>query len=321
MSIHLVRGLAVAALFAVASQALAAVPTPTLISHQDAAVRPAVVPSNYVVTPNGYFHPSCVHHIAAGETVLANGNIRAANGSVRRTAACGYPRYTKAGDRIDPGVSAPVISGWTAYSDTDPNAASVDADVIQANWVVPSAPRVQAGQVVYFFPGLEQAPNVVTILQPVLGWNAFNDNKWTLASWNCCVNGQTNYSTPVDANPGDSVYGVAYVTCSAGSVCDTWQIMSQNQTSGASTILATSAYGQAFNWFFGGVLEAYGVAACGQYPANGSVDFTNIEVYDTDFNLLTPTWQTSTTNARPQCSYTVNATTSETSISFDTRGR
>ena len=38
--------------------------------------RPASVPSGYVITPFGYFHPSCVRQVNEGETLLGDGRIR-----------------------------------------------------------------------------------------------------------------------------------------------------------------------------------------------------------------------------------------------------
>ena len=39
--------------------------------------RPAGVPDGYVITPFGYFHPSCVRQLTEGETLLADGIIPA----------------------------------------------------------------------------------------------------------------------------------------------------------------------------------------------------------------------------------------------------
>jgi hypothetical protein len=46
---------------------------------------PTGVPDEYVLTPSGYFHPSCVRQLAAGETLLADGRILRHAVSVRRT--------------------------------------------------------------------------------------------------------------------------------------------------------------------------------------------------------------------------------------------
>src|SRR5277367_1095325 len=34
------------------------------------ARRPAAVPANYLITPFGYFHPSCVGHLAKGDELM-----------------------------------------------------------------------------------------------------------------------------------------------------------------------------------------------------------------------------------------------------------
>ncbi len=57
--------------------------------------RPASVPSDYVITPFGYFHPSCVREIKEGETVLADGRIRFNDGTEEAAAPfCNFPRYS-----------------------------------------------------------------------------------------------------------------------------------------------------------------------------------------------------------------------------------
>ena len=44
--------------------------------------RPAQVPEEYIVTPFGYFHPSCVVHLAKGEEVLEGGKVQKADGTI-----------------------------------------------------------------------------------------------------------------------------------------------------------------------------------------------------------------------------------------------
>src|ERR1700691_188381 len=57
--------------------------------------RPAGVPDGYVITPVGYFHPSCVRQLTAGETLLADGRvIQHADGTLENVPACNYARYT-----------------------------------------------------------------------------------------------------------------------------------------------------------------------------------------------------------------------------------
>ena len=63
--------------------------------------RPSVVPADYVITPFGYFHPSCVRGLGDGETLLSDGRVQHANGAVDASApVCAYPRYTSRGELV-----------------------------------------------------------------------------------------------------------------------------------------------------------------------------------------------------------------------------
>lgn len=308
----------------VAMPAMAHGPT---AASADVSLRPAAVPANYVITPNGYFHPSCVQEVASDEVVQDDGSIRRADGTIRQVAACRHPRFTRSGDRIEANASSvnyvesdhyPTINGWTAYSETNPSSTTTpDASIQTANFNVPTAPRTKSGQVVYFFPGLQQGPSTQTILQPVLGWNAFNDNQWTIASWNCCKSGTTYNSSPVAVSAGDQIYGSITGTCGFGQACSAFNIVSKDVNTGQSTTLSnTGSYGQKFNWYFGGVLEMYSVRRCTQLPASGSVNFTNIQIYDINDQLQSPAWLSKYTSSTPQCSYNVTTTPSTTTITF-----
>ena len=121
---------------------------------------------------------------------------------------------------------------------------------------VPDPPTIHANQVDYFFPGLEDAENVQTIVQPVLGWNAFNDQGWTIASWNCCLNGETWNSAPVAVAAGATVEGSVRGSSCHGGVCDNWTIVTSDPANDHDTTLNTSSYGQTFDWVFGAVLAS-----------------------------------------------------------------
>ncbi|OHX18913.1 hypothetical protein, partial [Chromobacterium sphagni] len=270
---HLLHGATLLAIL----QALAPLPAQAEANRLTTASanRPADVPANYVVTPFGFFHPSCVQEIKRQEKLLADGRIQAADGNIRAGASCGHVRYGAHGEAIAahdaqagprPAASTQdTANGWV--EDTDLVTSSAYGG-INASWAVPAAPVGSDGQVVYFFPGLQDRDNVQSILQPVLGWNAFNDNAWTIASWNCCQNGAVNYSTPQTVNSGDQIVGTVQNNCAAGTAtCASWSINTLDITLNVSSALnRTSNYGQTFNWAFGGVLEVYGVAGCQDYP-------------------------------------------------------
>ena len=86
------------------------------------------MPLDYVVTPNGFFHPSCVVQLGEDDELAPDGNVRHADGSARKVAACGHASFDAAGHaRTD--VS---YNGWIAYSDTDLAVTPVSNEMIAA---------------------------------------------------------------------------------------------------------------------------------------------------------------------------------------------
>jgi hypothetical protein len=272
------------------------------------ANRPAAVPKGYVVTPFGYFHPSCVRGVASGDTVLADGRVSHANGTVDAEAAsCNYVHYTARGEKVIPGVKPPSISHSWIESGNSINTTSSFGG-LTANWTVPPAPTSEDGQTVYMFPGMEDYADVESIIQPVLGWNSDFLNSWGIASWNCCMNGVTWESSPVPVNAGDTIFGKIKITCKKGTEsCATWNIITIDQTTQQNTILAsTPSEGQTFTWAQGGALEVYGIEQCSDYPPNNSVTFSNLALYDNNFKEYSnPGWVFFDyyTGLTPQCNY------------------
>jgi uncharacterized repeat protein (TIGR03803 family) len=173
---------------------------------------------------------------------------------------------------------------------------------------VPPAPASNDGQTVFFFPGLEDIDDVVSILQPVLAWNKDFSEAWSIASWNCCPNGIAVESSPVSVNPGDQIQGNIRSTCSVGTLsCPTWNVTTSDVLMDTSTELSnTPSGGQTFNWAFAGVLEVYNLVQCSDYPSNGSVTFSNVDLYDYNFDqIFNPDWSMIyvASGLTPQCSY------------------
>ncbi|MGD0212117.1 MAG: choice-of-anchor D domain-containing protein [Terriglobales bacterium] len=290
--------------------------------------RPAQVPGDYVVTPFGFFHPSCVLRLAQGETLLAGGRVlQHADGAVEDIPACKYPHYAASGAITAAGATkteSPTINGWVESSSVVTNSTSYGE--IIATWTVPPAPTSKGNEVVYFFPGLEDSNDVVSIIQPVLGWNMDDTGTpWTIASWNCCPSGITVESTPVNVNAGDTIVGTTVSTCGAGNEsCPTWNITTADVTTGGSTTLGnTPSEGQTFNWAFGGVLEAYNISQCSDYPPNASQTFYDIALYDYNFVLIpNPDWSITywAQGGSPQCNYNVQTTATQATLSYGTSG-
>jgi hypothetical protein len=179
---------------------------------------------------------------------------------------------------------------------------------LYAYWNVPPAPSTNDGQTVFLFPGMEDYKDVVTIIQPVLGWNSDYASAWGIASWNCCANGTVFEATPAPVNSGDVILGYMFDTCASGTLsCPTWDIVTWDLTSGKfSQLVNTSSQGQTFNWAFAGALEVYNIAQCGDYPSNGSISFYNLGLFNDKFGQIAhPTWKVANISSglSPQCGY------------------
>lgn len=309
-----------------AASGAAPTPIPTFATHA-----PRGVPQGYVVTPFGFFHPSCVHRVGRDQVLLGDGRIERADGTSLPVRACTYPSYAARGARIAPagttsspglpvpgqGGTSPTADGWLEaswFNDKAPFGG------IAAQWLVPQGPSSDVGQVLYYFPGLEDYEKVVTILQPVLGWNGFNDHAWTISSWNCCTSGNANYSNPESVATGDTIVGTVSGACAAGKICSTWNIATVDKTNGRqSSLRQTSSFGQTFDWAFAGVVEVYGVSGCDQYSANGFVDFTAVSLLNlSDKPILRPGWQASglLQDNAPPCNYGVTVAPASASLTF-----
>jgi hypothetical protein len=62
--------------------------------------RPAAVPADYVLTPFGYFHPSCVNHLAEGEVVREDLKVIERNNGSTQPLACAYPHFEGDGTKV-----------------------------------------------------------------------------------------------------------------------------------------------------------------------------------------------------------------------------
>ena len=292
--------------------------------------RPSNVPEEYVITPAGYFHPSCVQNLARGERLLADGRVQHADGSAEPTAAvCSYPHYTSTGTAIGPATArtnsvtsqaatlVPEISGWIENAAIATGSTAKSYGGMVAQWTVPAAPRGDDGQVLFYFPGLEDIYNTQSILQPVLQWAS---GQWSISSWNCCLNGIITSSPGVNVSPGDRIYGSVTNTCPAGTLtCATWNVLTVDLTTGDSTTLAdTPSDGQTFDWAFGGVLEPYYVVACDDYPPKGQFDFQDIAIFNENLQpIKSPQWvTTANTTATPRCGYKVQVTADSVTLDY-----
>jgi len=320
---YLVTGLAVLAVIFIFSSFMNAQETaftPARNVTVAGADRPADVPEGFVITPFGYFHPSCVMVLAEGNTLL-EASVQHADGTVEAAPVCNYAHYTATGEVVFPGskelrgIELPIINGWLEYVSTT---TSTSYGEIAAGWIVPPLPNSDDGQTLFFFPGLEDINDVQSIVQPVLQWYA--PGPWAMASWNCCMQGTVWESNPINVSPGDTVLGGIVPNCTpGGNYCATWNVISEDKNTGQKTTLAkTPANGQIWNWAFGGVTEDYGVQTCNDFPANTSVTFL-VHLYDQNRTIIAnPGWigTPAGSGVQPQCGYGLKVTPTKETVEY-----
>lgn len=301
---------------------------------------PGAVPKDYLITPMGYFPAECVHEIKPTDKMISTLRVQHADGSVSTQAACTSPHFTRQGERIDSlqqmraNTKARMVASQLAatgghskaqpasnggyYAEVSYINGNTGTRELDASFKVPKAPTAVNGQVIFLFPGLVQTDPEETILQPVLSWDNFGEARWQYVSWNCCGadgSGTVNYSTPINVNVGDQLYGQMSSNCPVGSsTCSSYSIISKDVTTNESSTLdtgdsgVTGTTGQVDNWIVGAALEAYGVTNCQEFPASGSEKFSQIRALDPYGKLIQPVW--SDTNASlvdtPDCNVTTN---------------
>jgi hypothetical protein len=215
-----------------------------------------------------------------------------------------------------------MLNGWVEYADF---VSSVPIASLSAKFVVPELPTWQGTTpdgnypVVSYFPGLQPAPDTqnTTILQPVVGYDLTPGNRgWTIVGADCCD--LSNWASEnIAVSPGDELlFTVEGSKCNAEGVCGSWKVAVQDETIGKGTTFTTKQETKAFTWVFGGVIEAYGVTRCDQFPAPGSVRFTDIvvkdvngKVVDTPFKGHTLSW-----NSNPACGYAQDTSSSAVTL-------
>jgi hypothetical protein len=272
--------------------------------------RPGNVPEGYVVTPFGYFHPSCVQSTVDGDTLLGNGQVQHKDGTVQGKGTCDYPRYAPDGTPKVEGAQrqlTPEVRGWVEEANIVAPANNSYSGLVSIS-IVPPQPKSRDGQTLFFFPGLEDINNPNTsILQPVLQWTA---GQWSIVNWNCCLSGITTHGPSANVNPNDQIMGTVMEDCFQGTLsCAHWNVTSLDLTTGAnSSLLVTPSQGQVFNWAFGAVMEPYYVVSCNDYPAN-LYEYNHVVIFDKFFNpVVDPVWTaTASKTVTPQCGYGVSA--------------
>jgi hypothetical protein len=271
---------------------------------------------DYVATPAGWYHRSCVHEIENASRVDKDGLVTRRDGTTYQIPKCLYRVYA-----AQPGTEplSPADTGWIEYAySSQPPGASYQQ--LNGSWTVPVRPLAPYSgvQVYYAFPGIESSAPAF-ILQPVLqyGYNGdFGGSNWEMASWHCDTGPGCTHSTPVIVSAGDAMYGsVASSNCLGGSCV--WTVTVQDATTGQRSV-GTWTDTPNYWWAAGGAVELRGsptgLTSCDQYPING-VFYSGISLYDQNGSLLSPAWIPQIQSGTdPSCSFSVNSTTTSVSL-------
>ena len=282
----------------------------------------AVVAGNsadYIQTPAGLYHRSCVHKIPDAAVVNANRQVRLPTGASYQIPRCLYPPRSS----VPRGKQAPVVSGWIEYA-LATNSGPYKR--IVADWNVPITPAnaftytsSPPRKTYYTFPGLMSSEYII---QPVIqfGHNGhYGGSYWTMTSWHCNDGSDCIYNGPVSVNSGDAIHGdVSASNCSGGNC--TWTITNTRVSTSQQTILTvvdTENYWRAV----GGAVEVYNLATCLDFPshtnlAQSGVFYSGIALYDNSYNQTTPSWsaQYPTPSPNPSCNF--NVTYSSTNVNL-----
>jgi hypothetical protein len=247
--------------------------------------------AEYVATPRGWYHRSCVHEIPAGAQMDAKGVVTRRDGSTYQIPRCGSVPNGAAARA--PQVTED-LSDWVEWAQdfkSDSNAFRT----LTAQWLVPSAPTGSypggTTRVYYAHPALESEYD---LLMPALayGYNgSWGGAYWTMTSW--YFNPVTGWSWKrLTTNPqsGDSVYAMVSASGCSNGQC-TWRVIvgdSSFARRGVDTLIVTGETGL-YRAADGGVVQVLNFTACNQFPPTG-VYFYNISMTDTAGTVWPASW-------------------------------
>jgi|SRR5579872_259986 hypothetical protein len=247
----------------------------------------------WIQAPGRLMHPDCVHVVPSGAQIEVGSDSKPSvdvkmNGEL-------FAHYDPCPEQsIDTrhlgsqGGQSPNPSGygdgWIEASQWELSLGSSDnIDLLQGFWHVPNPPA-ESGALVYLFNGISPT-GAQWILQPVVQWGdngSFGGDYYSVASWFVGPGNFAVVSTPQAANPSDYIFGDVQqtgVSGVGGQQTLTYFVDGYNETSGQPTPLyVTTPAGLHWVWAYAGVLEAYNVTSCSQFPGSGLNHFSQTNV-------------------------------------------
>jgi hypothetical protein len=248
--------------------------------------RPLAPAHEYVETPVGRFHRSCVREVPDGAEIDEHGRVTLHGKPIRESGRCEYRAFrSRRGDDVE--QQLPTVNGWVSRvfaTAPIPPSGLRWYNGMSSTVTVPSAPLNRNGQLVYLFTSFLPFSNNM-IVQPVLQWGigpAGGGTKWTAAAWYVDPDDFVTHSPLRDVSPGDTMIGqMAGLagTCTAAGVCR-WAAAWSRNGNGLTSLVVQAT--EPFTIADKAVLEAYDLDSCRQLPSNGAVVFRNV--------ILTQPW-------------------------------
>jgi len=274
----------------------------------------------YVHVPGGFYaHESCVHGVPNGATVQAGGLVTLNGSLVNQFHTCAYPTFH--GSEVSATNSVPGFGpgtgGWV--ENTWANATTIDGvsyfnSLTAGSFVVPPAPATpNGGQLVYMFPSMQSC---CTILQPVLQWGTTGAggaigsySNYTYAAWTQLDGVFYHTATPLTPSSGHTLGGsITLITGNGGfGGQNLWLVTALDETADTSAVLYVAINtSELFTNAQGGVLEAYSISTCNEFPGTlgtftvfGVAAVTQGGPAWNNFNSVTPTWTPGVLNVSP----------------------
>jgi hypothetical protein len=289
--------------------------------------------SEFVDTPLGPVHQSCVHGVGDGATIDASDRVTMRDGTSVHFGPCKFQPRARLGLNAARAMSGsrnggvvPVTDGWAEFDAAfaPGNAWGYDwINGLTGTWQVPLAPRQYTNQTVFLFNGAEPSDGSA-IIQPVLQYGtsrAGGGNFWSMAAWYLASSGNVFFSTLQRVNVGDTIQGSMFASnCSSSGAC-TWAISAFNGSVGTSLNVGA---GETFRWVPKGVLEVYRITNCNKLPTEGDTGatFSNTHVYMPgpnvfNFNDATSSMPWSGTTMAEGCSFGVIDTADGVQLFWD----
>jgi hypothetical protein len=280
--------------------------SPNLSAPDQARLNAANTPQEeWVRTPAGLYHTSCVHEIPAQAKVDINRVVHLPSGAQYQVPACTHAAIrslpTVAGNKK---TNSPVLNGWVEWASTNAPYGNSYRH-IEADFIPPFHPTTSySGKTYYTFPGLQ---NGTYIIQPVLQYGSngrFGGSYWTFASWHCHDSvDNCFYSTPLIVPDGEALHGDVTASNCAGGLCD-WAITSADLTVPAQSVYYITDYDNYTN-AVGGSVEVYNLTSCDDFP--GGSFFYRISLSDQNGQVASPNWAGYVQgNPNPSCYFRVS---------------